>query len=1419
SQYYNCFWDNQASGQTSSAGGTGKSNAAMKNVATYTDLATAGLDEAWDFKNNPNDDNSGEDIWKMELSEELNDGYPVLSWQVIPLEAPSVSTLSVQAVGSTYAAARGYISDLGNPNPTQHGVCYNRTGNPTLEDDKTEQGPFDSPAIFLAPLEDLLPDRTYYLKAYAINDVDTVFGEEVSFTTDKEEVYFGGSFTVADKEYDATTDAVIAENNLVVNGAADGDDVVFENVSVEFASADAADDIEVNIVNAELGGDDSEHYEFISWAFDNALSSTGNIIKKELTVTADDVEREQCAPNPSFTFAYAGFVDGEDESFLTTEPVLNCSADASSLPGEYDITLSGGEDENYDFNYVNGTLTIIEDTTNPVAVSQDLTIALDAAGTASITVEEVDNGSTDNCGIDEMLVQPESFNCAHIGENEVTLTVTDAAGNEHSETAIITVEDNLAPTVITKDITVELNADGQASVTTADIDDGSSDNCSIETIELDITDFDCSNVGENVVALTAVDPSGNTTSQNATVTVVDETAPEVITQDITLELDANGQAAITTDDVDNGSSDNCSIDSYQMDVSSFDCQDIGEHVVTLTVTDANGNTAEETAVVTVQDNMAPTVITQDMTVELDVSGVASISIEDIDNGSFDNCAIDTRQLDVTSFDCSDVGDNAVTLTVTDVNGNEAQQTAIVTVEDNIAPTVFTQDTLMELNPDGEASILPIEVDDGSHDNCAIDSYELDQFVFDGTDIGENVVTLTVTDNHGNISTETAIITIADNAPPTIITQPVTLYLDMNGEATLTPEEVDNGSYDNVEITDMEIDLDYFACDDTGEHTVMLTANDISGNSSSAAETVTVLDTITPSALQVNPEAPLCYGSNEGQIEVIPQDGFGEMAFSIDNGATWQQGDGLFTDLTAGTYDIVVESANGCLLYHDDNPIVFEEPEELVIDELEVTNVTCNGASNGMIDIEAAGGTGAHYFSVDGGDTWQEGQLLYGLPAGSYEVKVMDDNGCVTPYSENPVEISEPEALVYEQVLTTDVTCNGSASGTIEISASGGTGTIEYSIGDDIWQTDGLFDELEAGEYELRIRDDRNCLNIYDDNPVALQEPGALVIDEVTSADVNCYGGNDGNIELTASGGSGELQYSIDDGESWQGDNIFSNLESGDYNVLVKDENECVTVNESNPVTVDQPDELVINQVTPQDLTCFGADDGQITIEATGGSGEIQYAINNEWQVESIFSSLSPGEYEIEVMDENECLATYAQNPVNIEEPEAVAVEITASADTAMVDETITLTAESNYSDAECYWEPLEEYGAQMEVSEMVVGEYEYTVTATNENGCEATDTKMLVFTINTGQEQIDDNIKIVVMPNPTSGKFAVHVEGMREKYDLTVLDNKGSILAQSEKNSPHRIKNDFNLSDYPAGVYFLRITSKQQHWIRKIVVQ
>jgi len=429
-------------------------------------------------------------------------------------------------------------------------------------------------------------------------------------------------------------------------------------------------------------------------------------------------------------------------------------------------------------------------------------INVNAQGVSSLTVHLNTSGA-----VAAMNICPSTsndcdtvFTCDDLGVNQVTLTVSDNSGNTDQCTAEVTVTDSIAPTAVCQSITVQLDANGNASITASDIDGGSSDNCSIDTITVSQTDFDCSDIGVVSVTLSVTDAAGNVSTCMADVTVEDNTAPTALCQNITVSLDANGNAVITASDIDGGSSDNCGIVSMTASQTSFDCSDIGIVNVTLTVTDGAGNVSTCTTDVTVEDNTAPNAVCQNITVQLDGNGNAVITASDIDGGSTDNCGIVSITASQTTFDCSDLGVVNVTLTVTDGAGNISTCVADVSVEDNMAPSAVCQNITVQLDANGNATISESDIDGGSTDNCGIVSTVVSQTSFDCSDVGVVNVTLTVTDAAGNVSTCTADVDVEDNIAPVAVCQNITVQLDQNGSYTLSASEVDGGSTDNCGVS-------------------------------------------------------------------------------------------------------------------------------------------------------------------------------------------------------------------------------------------------------------------------------------------------------------------------------------------------------------------------------------------------------------------------------------------------------------------------------------------------------------------------------------------------------------------------------------------------------------------------------------------
>ena len=351
-----------------------------------------------------------------------------------------------------------------------------------------------------------------------------------------------------------------------------------------------------------------------------------------------------------------------------------------------------------------------------------------------------------------------------LGAKNITLVVSDANGCSATYTSSSFVEQcNVPPVAVCQNITVFTDANCQSVVSANAIDGGSTD-ANGDVISFTMSPSGPFSVGVYNVTLTASDPMGASSQCVATITVEDNVNPIAVAQNVTVQLDASGNGSTTATLVDNGSSDACGIASMTIDNANFTCANVGSNnPVILTVTDVNGNVSTASAMVTVEDNVNPLAVAQGMTVQLDVNGSASITAGDIDNGSSDACGIASMILDQSNFDCSHVGSNSVTLTVTDNNGNSSASSVIVVVEDNVAPMAICQAVTVTL-ANGSASVTPVMVDNGSNDACGIASMTLSEDTWTCGDIGDHTVTLTVTDNNGNVSSCDAVVSVVGQIP-------------------------------------------------------------------------------------------------------------------------------------------------------------------------------------------------------------------------------------------------------------------------------------------------------------------------------------------------------------------------------------------------------------------------------------------------------------------------------------------------------------------------------------------------------------------------------------------------------------------------------------------------------------------------------
>ncbi len=255
----------------------------------------------------------------------------------------------------------------------------------------------------------------------------------------------------------------------------------------------------------------------------------------------------------------------------------------------------------------------------------------------------------------------------------------------------------------------------------------------------------------------------------------------------------------------------------------------------------------------------------------------------------------------------------------------------------------------------------------------------------------------------------------------------------------------------------------------------------------------------------------------------------------------------------GTYYIKLTNTNtNCQMVLPVQVTVHAQP----ILTLTANSPSCAGG-NGSIQLRPRNGTGPYQFSTDGGMSWQP-DIVSLLPAGTYTFLAMDSYGCISP----PVSatLTDPPLLSFREETSghLDVTCNGALTGQLLLSAAGGTTGYQYTVSSSaagvLTNNTGLFTGLPAGAYTTGVRDGAGCSQ---SGTAMILEPPQLQLTLVSKTDVECDPLPKGVIAVSPAGGVLPYEFSIGNG-SWQSDSVFTGLGMGNYAVVVRDGNNCIT---------------------------------------------------------------------------------------------------------------------------------------------------------------------------------------------------------------------------------------------------------------------
>jgi hypothetical protein len=432
----------------------------------------------------------------------------------------------------------------------------------------------------------------------------------------------------------------------------------------------------------------------------------------------------------------------------------------------------------------------------------------------------------------------------------------------------------------------------------------------------------------------------------------------------------------------------------------------------------------------------------------------------------------------------------------------------------------------------------------------------------------------------------------------------------------------------------------------------------------------------------------CYGEADGQATVVASGGTPPYSYLWSNGQTTATATGL----SAGIYTVTVTDANDC---ETECEVEILEPEELVCEIEDVQHLDCYGDDDGQATVVASGGTPPYSY------LWSDGQTTAtatGLSAGTYTVTVTDANDCET---ECEVEILEPEELVCEIEDVDHVSCYGESDGQATVVASGGTPPYSYLWSDG--QTTATATGLSAGIYTVTVTDANDCETECE---VEILEPEELVCEIEDVQHLDCYGDADGQATVVASGGTPPYSYLWSDGQTTA---TATGLSAGIYTVTVTDANDCETECE---VEILEPEELVCEIEDVQHLDCYGDDDGQATVVASGGTPPYSY-LWSDGQTTATATGLSAGIYTVTVTDANDC-ETVCE--VTITEPDELVCEITDFTPEFcdFADGTATVLASGGTPPYSYLWSD-----GQTTATAIGLVAGDYTVLITDANDCEA----------------------------------------------------------------------------------------------------
>ena len=453
--------------------------------------------------------------------------------------------------------------------------------------------------------------------------------------------------------------------------------------------------------------------------------------------------------------------------------------------------------------------------------------------------------------------------------------------------------------------------------------------------------------------------------------------------------------------------------------------------------------------------------------------------------------------------------------------------------------------------------------------------------------------------------------------------------------------------------------------------------------------------------------------------------------------------------------------------------------------------TANGVNvgHGKVNI-------IYYTPVSFTYAWSSGQVtddVSNLAAGTYTYTVSATNGCMAV---DTFIVTQP-AVLNASIPADTITCFGDNDGSLTAITTGGVPGYGFA-----WNTSAtasVISGLSSGNYTVTVTDANGCTTVTSQS---VTEPVILTAPVTSQSDASCSGDNDGSITVSASGGTAAYAY------AWApsgGTAATANgLSAGNYTVTVTDAHGCTTVTSQ---LVSEPSVLTATVSSQTNVTCFNANDGSISINASGGTGSYTYTWMPPVGSGATVNNLSAANYTVTITDAHGCTTV---DSALITQPAEILPSAVAVSESMGNDGSIDLSVSGGTPGYSFSWSN----GATTEDINNLPGGA-YVVTITDQSGCTAT------FTVSVGSTLgSEGNIAGItsVYPNPSDGVFYIQLDpSVTGDYSLYVMDMQGKMVYTTKGIAQAQIIS-IHADEWSAGIYVVKLTAGNNTYTRRVVI-